>query len=108
MLLLLLRLMPLLVCLSPSALGELGEVGDEVEPDLSDFDLDIVSCSWSGWGFFFTHSGVRSSSFNERFVCAQAPRRVPRQVKTILAKVRSGFLRGQRVVRHQIWPQVRV
>lgn len=51
--LLLLLLLPLLVCLSPSALGELGElkdeVGDEVEPDLSDFDLDIVSCSWSGW-----------------------------------------------------------
>lgn len=47
---LLLLLLPLLVCLSPSALGELGdEVGDEVEPDLSDFDLDIVSCSWSGW-----------------------------------------------------------
>lgn len=42
-------LLPLLVCLSPSVLGEVGEAGDEVEPDLSDFDLDIVSCSWSGW-----------------------------------------------------------
>lgn len=85
----LLLLLPLLVCLSPSALGEVGdevgEAGDEVEPDLSDFDLDIVSCSWSGW--FLRTPVFGDPLFNERFVCAQAPRRVPRQVKTILTKV---------------------
>lgn len=49
---LLLLLLPLMR-LSRSALGELedlgefGELGAEVEPDMSDFDLDIVSCSFS-------------------------------------------------------------
>ncbi|XP_045928135.1 inter-alpha-trypsin inhibitor heavy chain H5 isoform X1 [Micropterus dolomieu] len=51
-------LLILLICFSPSVLGQLEEsqFGDETDSDLADFDLDI------------------------------APRRVPRQVKTILSK----------------------
>ncbi|XP_020507281.3 inter-alpha-trypsin inhibitor heavy chain H5 [Labrus bergylta] len=51
-------LFALLVCFSPNVLGQLEEsqFGDEIDIDLADFDLDI------------------------------APRRVPRQVKTILSK----------------------
>ncbi|XP_069581693.1 inter-alpha-trypsin inhibitor heavy chain H5 [Brachyistius frenatus] len=53
-----LLLLTLLLCLCPSALGQLEEsqFGDDADSDLADFDLDI------------------------------APRRVPRQVKTVLAK----------------------
>ncbi|XP_029317777.1 LOW QUALITY PROTEIN: inter-alpha-trypsin inhibitor heavy chain H5 [Cottoperca gobio] len=46
----------LITCFSPSVLGQLGGFGDDIDSDLADFDLDI------------------------------APRRVPRQVKTILTK----------------------
>ncbi|XP_042370426.1 inter-alpha-trypsin inhibitor heavy chain H5-like, partial [Plectropomus leopardus] len=51
-------LLPLLMSLSASALGQLGDsqFGDDFDPELADFDLDI------------------------------APRRVPRQVKTLLTK----------------------
>ncbi|XP_070710275.1 inter-alpha-trypsin inhibitor heavy chain H5 [Pempheris klunzingeri] len=51
-------LVTLLICFSPSALGqqEESQFGDDIDSDLADFDLDI------------------------------APRRVPRQVKTILTK----------------------
>lgn len=54
----LLLLTVLVMCLSPSILGQLEEpqFGDDIDSDLTDFDLDI------------------------------APRRVPRQVKTILTK----------------------
>ncbi|XP_044042160.1 inter-alpha-trypsin inhibitor heavy chain H5 [Siniperca chuatsi] len=51
-------LLTLLICFSPSVLGQLEEsqFGDDINSDLADFDLDI------------------------------APRRVPRQVKTMLTK----------------------
>ncbi|XP_037617089.1 inter-alpha-trypsin inhibitor heavy chain H5 [Sebastes umbrosus] len=54
----LLQLVTLLICFSPSALGQLEEsqFGDDIDSDLADFDLDI------------------------------APRRVPRQLKTMLVK----------------------
>lgn len=78
-------LLTLLVCFSLSALGQLEEFGDDIDSDLADFNLDIVRPLKDGG---FCTFWCLDFLFWLFFFCTQAPRRVPRQVKTILTKVR--------------------
>lgn len=75
-------LLVLLVCFSPAVLGQLEESQSNL--DLTDFDFGIVG------RLFFTRFVILLlifCRFHHFFFCPQASRRVPRQVKAILAKV---------------------
>lgn len=69
-------LLALLICVSPSVLGQLEEstFEDDTDSDLGDFDLDTVR-------------NLKPEALHT-MMFGFSPRRVPRQVKTILTKVK--------------------
>lgn len=83
----------LMVRLSRSALGELGDSAEveDLEGEVES-DLDMVSCSpLSFLPFIYFHLLSSSAALQLKlflsFLCTQAPLRLPRQVKTILTQV---------------------